>query len=619
MPSSKSKAAARLAKFLKDSAIKQRVYHGTDKDFSVFKTGKHEPGSFFTTDPLPTEPYSIGLGKENGRTVPAYLSIKKPYQMSKEELQSLQLDQESILGGMKGYVKELEKEGYDGLHVLADKYDGGPKWDEKYHDVWVSFKPTQVKSAIGNRGTFDPTDPDITKAEGGKINPIKTPRQMLFEMSGILPGYANLGRVEKIGPDIYKKITKAISDYTRKTGSAPSPEDVKSLHEYARSLSKKGWKPEHDPETQARATHALATDPNLRATSPVVDERGITRNFNPETSPDEFLSRAMLGRGARGTMLRPKTMEISDPNVVESIESAQSAGRLDDMYPSQSVTPASDAIARTATGLENAELASGKVPMIDQIKIEFFQKNKRYPSDEELEMLISAYNPLRHQYGEKGVSVIGERPYTAKGMQAWKESARNEGIPEYAIRAQRENYPQYLKDELMLQQEEIPTLRPQKYDVGGMVLSPYEMQAEMITRGGEPSRLSMKDYLRAAKKSAGRAMDKIGSSKAARFGTKVLERAMPPVGAAMTAMSAHDTGKRLAKGDYRGAAMSGAMTALDAASMAPVVGMIPGAASMGIGALQELMDEREAKHRPQYEYSEDQATPGYRSVMEGYK
>jgi hypothetical protein len=87
----------------------------------------------------------------------------------------------------------------------------------------------------------------------------------------------------------------------------------------------------------------------------------------------------------------------------------------------------------------------------------------------------------------------------------------------------------------------------------------------------------------------------------------------------MTAMSAHDTGKRLAKGDYRGAAMSGAMTALDAASMAPVVGMIPGAASMGIGMLQDMMDEREARHRPQYEYSEDQATPGYRSVMEGYK
>ena len=454
------------------------------------------------------------------------------------------------------------------------------------------------------------------------MNPIKTPRQMLFEMSGILPGYSNLGKVEKaadLGVDIYKKITKAISDYTRKTGSPPSPEDVKALHEYARSLSKSSFTPKHDPVTQARATHALATDPNLRATSPVVNARGITRDFNPETSPDEFLSRAMLGRGARGTMFRPKTMEISDPNVVESIEKAQLAGRLDDMNPTQSVTPASDAIARTATGLENAELASGKVPMIDQIKVEFFQKNKRYPSDEELEMLISAYNPLRHQYGEKGLGILGERPRTSRGMEEWRESARAEGIPEYALQDKPSNYPGYMLDELKMQQGEIPTLRPQKYDVGGMVLSPYEMQAEMITRGGEPSRLSMRDYLRAAKKGAGRAMDKIGGSKAARFGTKVLERAMPPVGAAMTAMSAHDTGKRLSKGDYPGAAMSGAMTALDAASMVPVVGMIPGAASMGIGMLQELMDEREARHRPQYEYSEDQATPGYRSVMEGYK
>jgi len=442
---------------------------------------------------------------------------------------------------------------------------------------------------------------------------------MLFEMSGILPGYANAGKVQKIGADIYKSISKAISDYTRKTGSPPSVEDVRALHDYARSLSQRSWKPQYDPETQARATHSLATDPNMRASSPVVNEFGITKNFNPETAPDEFLSRAMLGRGVRGTMQRPKTMDINDPNVVESIESAQGAGRLDDLYPEQSVTPASDAIARTATGLENAALASGKVPMIDQIKVEFFQKNKRYPSEEELEMLISAYNPLRHQYGEKGASIISERPYTAKGMRDFKERARNEGIPEYALTKDREEYPQYLKDELMMQQGEIPTLRPQKFDVGGMVLSPYEMQAEMITRGGEPSRLSMRDYLRAAKRGAGRAMDKIGSSKAAKFGTKVLERAMPPVGAGMTAMSAHDTGKRLARGDYRGAALSGAMTALDAASMAPVVGMIPGAASMGIGMLQDMMDEREARHRPQYEYSEDQATPGYRSVMEGYK
>ena len=171
----------------------------------------------------------------------------------------------------------------------------------------------------------------------------------------------------------------------------------------------------------------------------------------------------------------------------------------------------------------------------------------------------------------------------------------------------------------MLQQGEVPTLRPQKFDVGGMVLSPYEMQAEMITRGGEPSRLSMRDYLRAAKKGAGRAVDKIGRNKAVQFGGKGIGRAMPPVGAAMTAVSAHDTGKRLAKGDYPGAAMSGAMTALDAASMLPFVGLIPGTVSSGIGMLQEAYDEREAKRRPQYDFPNDQENPDYRSVMEGYK
>lgn len=443
---------------------------------------------------------------------------------------------------------------------------------------------------------------------------------MLFEMSGILPGYADAGRVQKLGADIYKQISKAIADYTRKTGTPPSAEDVKALHEYARSLGKNKWTPQHDPETQARATHALATDPNLRATSPVVNERGITRNFNPETAPDEFLSRAMLGRGVRGTMQRPKTMEISDPNVIESIESAQGAGRLEDLYPSQSVTPAADAIARTATGMENAALASGKVPMIDQIKIEFFQKNKRYPSDEELEMLIASYNPLRHQYGERGLGVLGDRPRTARGMEQWRESARTEGIPEYALQDKPSNYPGYMQDELMMQQGVIPTLKPQKFDVGGAVLSPYEMQAEMITRGREPSRLSARDYLRAAKRGAGRAMESIGKSKPVRIGGKILERAAPPVGAAFTAMSAHDTGKRLARGDYPGAAMSGMQTALDAASMIPVVGMLPGAASMGIGMLQEMRDEREPWHRRWGDNpEEDVLTPGYKSVMEGYK
>ncbi len=34
-------------------------------------------------------------------------------------------------------------------------------------DSYIVFEPTQIKSAIGNRGTYDPDDPDIRKARGG--------------------------------------------------------------------------------------------------------------------------------------------------------------------------------------------------------------------------------------------------------------------------------------------------------------------------------------------------------------------------------------------------------------------------------------------------------------------
>ena len=33
----------------------------------------------------------------------------------------------------------------------------------------VAFYPTQIKSAIGNEGTFDPANPVITKAKGGAV------------------------------------------------------------------------------------------------------------------------------------------------------------------------------------------------------------------------------------------------------------------------------------------------------------------------------------------------------------------------------------------------------------------------------------------------------------------
>jgi hypothetical protein len=52
-------------------------------------------------------------------------------------------------------TETLQALGYDGILDTGGKL-GGPK-----HQVWIPFEETQVKSATGNRGTFDPNDPRI--------------------------------------------------------------------------------------------------------------------------------------------------------------------------------------------------------------------------------------------------------------------------------------------------------------------------------------------------------------------------------------------------------------------------------------------------------------------------
>jgi len=59
-------------------------------------------------------------------------------------------------------IKHLKKKGYDAIWLSEDV--NGP------HETIAPFSPNQIKSAIGNRGTYDIEDPDITKAHGGLIH-----------------------------------------------------------------------------------------------------------------------------------------------------------------------------------------------------------------------------------------------------------------------------------------------------------------------------------------------------------------------------------------------------------------------------------------------------------------
>lgn len=114
------------------------VYHSTTSDFEAFDTSREAlggAGSWFSVQPS----YRPVDGEEGARVMPVYLSLQNPkvFDFAKESAD---------------YRKEnLVKQGYDGVVITIN---GELK-------VAVAFEPTQIKSATGNIGTYDPENPDI--------------------------------------------------------------------------------------------------------------------------------------------------------------------------------------------------------------------------------------------------------------------------------------------------------------------------------------------------------------------------------------------------------------------------------------------------------------------------
>jgi hypothetical protein len=154
------------------------VYHGTAADFTSFdgsrlgsSTGHKSAkmGTFFSA----SQDVAAAFAGEKwegwplkrtfvsgAQTMPMYLNIRNPVELSAEQfMQRFVRGSESA----QAFREQAESEGFDGVLVRGDaamsERMGG---DEYGADAWVAFKPEQIKSAIGNRGTFDPDNADIT-------------------------------------------------------------------------------------------------------------------------------------------------------------------------------------------------------------------------------------------------------------------------------------------------------------------------------------------------------------------------------------------------------------------------------------------------------------------------
>ena len=207
--------------------------HGTySPKFDIFdvsgESGLHPTaklGAFFTPD----ENIAKGFGN---RVENVYLKASNPYEMSAEDyynafsrekeferLRSLNSAKarevletaESGEGGVpdkfiekrvKSLLLEMDSNKNDALLVKA--YD--PEWDEipdralrgnwkeLNKDVWVARNPNQIKSAIGNRGTFDPNDPNITHFAGANQIPSRNRATTRLERQAAQVAYDKYGR-----------------------------------------------------------------------------------------------------------------------------------------------------------------------------------------------------------------------------------------------------------------------------------------------------------------------------------------------------------------------------------------------------------------------------------------
>ena len=152
------------------------VYTGTSKDtdFKAFKIPKN--GAWFVADPAEASQYAVDNDSQNlkydpdtrryrevntaSRVMPVFLSIKNPATLSEADSNAMRYA--SNYRKVQGQIFDrLRAQGYDGVNMG--------------NGVWVVIgSPTQIKSAIGNTGAFDPANPDIRYAEGssGSYDPV---------------------------------------------------------------------------------------------------------------------------------------------------------------------------------------------------------------------------------------------------------------------------------------------------------------------------------------------------------------------------------------------------------------------------------------------------------------
>ncbi len=210
-----------VSKVVDENGEPMVMYHGTSGDFNVFEegqVGKHfgdDAGIFFTNnimhntgsainsttglrdvygDSTSAVAYAKNAALKGGSAsiIPVFLNVRNP----KVEIQNAEGDVLSLIesrGVAAGrYVAQAVTDGFDGviakdLDTTVTK-DGSVFGKDAGNETVVAvLKSNQIKSAIGNSGSFDASNPDISysfagqKAQGADLHSLANAKQLIGE------------------------------------------------------------------------------------------------------------------------------------------------------------------------------------------------------------------------------------------------------------------------------------------------------------------------------------------------------------------------------------------------------------------------------------------------------
>lgn len=147
------------------------VYHGTDASFDIFDTSKSRPGAAFGPGIYLTEDRTNTnwKGGEGSNVMPVFVKVENPLDIRKE-LTDKEADALAAIGltvrvddGHR-YAPLISMErrfGSIGEAAKAAGFDGLLHYGPNGQRHILIFDNKNIKSATGNNGNFDPTNPDI--------------------------------------------------------------------------------------------------------------------------------------------------------------------------------------------------------------------------------------------------------------------------------------------------------------------------------------------------------------------------------------------------------------------------------------------------------------------------